>query len=322
MLGAIGLILNEQNSLNAQGTAADNLAYQKSQGENTTRMSQATKVDAYGNKQIYNPVTNTWEEELTPMQKAIQQAGESEQYKTLTQDAQRKRELAQRQEGYSQDAGAPYNAAVQGYKFDQPKSEDAINNDIQTLMINAKQNAGKENQGMLSREALRLGRGADIPALIKATNDNIGASTPSVMLNARQQALQEHQGRVSAHDQQYLPEIAAFKQIIDSGGGGASARFSDLPGQVSAAQQNSSNAMLSALSNANSGISSAAKSLSATQGKTQDFSGLIKALAANKTKGGSTDTTGNSWDSGMNYGNVSDYLNNIPQNLGMSDFIS
>lgn len=317
MLGAIGIALNEQNALNAQGTAQDNLAFQRSQGNRQFELSTAGKVDANGNKTVYDPVTNTWKSILTPMQQAIQDASQSEQLKTVTSDAQRKRQLAERQQQYSEDAGTPYNTAVQKYIYQQPDSEAAINDQIGTLMTQAKQASGKENQATLTREALRLGRGADIPSLIKATNDSLGASTPSTMLAARQQALQEHQSRVQSHDQQFLPEISAFKQIIDQGGGGAAARFSDLSPAVMNAEQNSSNAMLTALNNANTGINTASKNLQAAQGAKIDFGPMIKAMSAGKTKAdGTTD--------GMpDYSNISDYLQNLPQNLGMGgDYLS
>lgn len=305
MLMALQLAMGAQASANATGSAQQNLQFQKDQAAKSDRMAGATKVDAYGNKQVYDPATNTFSTELTPMQKAIQQAGESEQYKTLGVDAQRKRNLAQRQEQYSQDASKPYSDAVTKYIYQQPHTEAALNDEIGTLMTQAKQNEAKSNQGTLTREALRLGRGADIPALIKSTNDTLGASTPSTMLAARQQALQEHGQRQQAHDTQFLPQIQAFKQIIGQGGGGADARFSDLPGQVAASQSASQQGMLSALASANSGINSASKTLVGAEGKAPDFTKLIAALKPGKTE---------QWDKSpakVDYSTTPDYLDDI-----------
>lgn len=319
-LAAISLLMNEQNSLNAQGTAADNLSYQKQKDAQAQDMAGATKIDANGNKTVYDPATNTWKVILSPMQQAIQDASQSEQYKTLTTDAQRKRELAQRNEQYSLDAGTPYNEAIQNYLHNQPKSTAADEDQLQTLMAGVNQASGKQNQALIERQALRLGRGADIPSLIKATDDSLGASTPSTMLSARQQALQEHASQVQQHDQQYLPEIQTFKNIINQGGGGASTRFSDLSPQVANAEQTSNAAMLAALNNGSTNINSASKSLATTQQKALDFNPMIKALTAAQSKKNADGTTTTA-DGMPDYSGVADYLNNIPQNI-MSDYIS
>lgn len=307
-LAAIGLLMNQQNQANAMGTAADNLSFQRQQAANQERLVGATKVDANGNKTVYDPATNTWKVVLTPMQQAIQDASQSEQLQTVTTDAARKRDLANRQQQYSEDAGTPYNEAIQKFIHQQPKSEGAINNDLETLGIQANQSGAKSNQADLVKQALRLGRGGDINQIIKSTDDKTGAGTADVMLNARQQAMQEAASRIQQHNQQYLPEIQQWKQIIDAGGGGASSRFSDLSPQVAASESASNNAMLTALQGANSGINSASANLVKAEGSKVDFSQLIKALSAGKT-GANTD-----WDkrpTKVDYSTTPDYLNDI-----------
>ena len=130
-----------------------NLSFQKQQAANQERQAGATKVDANGNKTVYDPATNTWKVELTPLQQAIQDASQSEQLKTVTTDAARKRQLADRQQQYSEDAGTPYNTAIQNYINNQPKSEAAIGNDLETLGIQANQSGAKSNQADLVKQA-------------------------------------------------------------------------------------------------------------------------------------------------------------------------
>lgn len=289
-LAAINLIMNQINSANSQTAALSNLQFQKDQAREGNRMAQATRTDAYGNQQSYDPATNTWKTTLTPMQLAIQKAGESEQFRSLTEDAQRNRDLRKRQATMSEDAVKPYNDAVQQFTNMQPKSEGAINDQLQTLMLQANQDQGKEGQAGLLRQSLRLGRGGDIPSIIKSTDDKLGQGVSSTMLKALQGAHTQHQGDVQAHNSEFLPVIQQLQKTIDDGGGSAAQRFSDVPAQMANMENNQASGMLNALSNGASAINNANRSVITSTSKNLDFAPMIKALSAYSKKG--TDDSG------------------------------
>lgn len=306
LLAAIGLAMNASGQAAGSSAAAQNLQFQKEQGRKQERLSEATRTDALGNKQYYDPATNSWKTELTPMQSAITKAGETEQLRSLTEDAQRNRQLRERQQVRSEQAAAPYNEAVQHYIHDRPRSEGAINDELQTLMLQANQDKGKEGQAILTRQAARLGRGGDIPGIVKATDDRLGSTMSDAILKARQGAMTEHASRVQQHDQTFLPEIAQWAKLIDDGGGSASQRFSNVPEQLNAIQGQQQSGMLSAIQAANSGVNNASRNLVTAEQKTIDFNPLIKALAANKLKTNKTDDTTNPDTS---YDGISKYIN-------------
>jgi hypothetical protein len=324
MLGAItGLIgagLSASAQANAQSIQMQQLMFQKQQAAKQERMSQAARMDAYGNSQYYDPLTNKWVVKLTPTQKQITTAGEGEQLRSLTEDAQRKRQLARRQEQRSLQAESPYNEAIQHYMYDKPPSEDSIRGELETLMAGANQDQAKKQQDTLARQALRLGRGADIPRLIKATDDNLGQAINSMMLQARTGARDEAASRRQQHDQTYLPEIARFQQLIDDGGGQSEQRFSNVPQQLDAIQGQQASQMAQAIQAATSGVASAYNGLATAAGKSPDLSGLTKAFSgggkssATKTSGKanySLTNTSSPWDDSIDWGSAPDYLNNV-----------
>ena len=75
-LGGVQALLSLQNMMNSSSIAAQNLAFQRQQAQKQERLSEATRTDSYGNKQYYDPATNTWKTQLSPMQQAIQDAGQ------------------------------------------------------------------------------------------------------------------------------------------------------------------------------------------------------------------------------------------------------
>jgi hypothetical protein len=280
-LGGVQALMSLQNMMNSSSIAAQNLAFQRQQAQKQEHLSQATRTDSYGNKQYYDAASNTWKTELSPMQQAIQDAGQTEQYRGLTEDAQRNRQSRKRQADASETAVSPFNQAVQEYMNNPVQSEGSIRNDLSTLGALSAQDQAKGNQGTLIKEALRMGRGGDIQSIIKGVDDASGKAISGNLLNARQQALQEHTSRESARNNAYLPAIQQWQSLINGGGGSAPIRFSDTNQQLANMQNNQASGMLQALQGANSNINSASQSATTAAGKTPDFSGLIKALSAN-----------------------------------------
>lgn len=290
-LGGVQALLSLQNMMNSSSIASQNLAFQRQQAAKQERLSQATRTDSYGNKQYYDPATNTWKTELSPMQQAIQDAGQTEQYRSLTEDAQRNRQSRKRQADAAESSVSPFNQAVQEYLNNPTQSEGSIRNELSTLGALATRDQAKTNQGELIKQALRLGRGGDISSIIKNVDDASGKAVSSNLLNARQQALQEYNTRETQRNNAYLPAIQQWQALINNGGGSAPTRFSDTNAQLLGVQNNQASAMLQALQAGNSGINSAASTATSAAAKGPDFSGLIKALAAN-TKARNADPYG------------------------------
>lgn len=304
-LGGASLLSSIIGNHNAQETANANLQFQRDQAANQQRLSTATRTDAYGNQEQYDPASNTWKTVLTPMQQAIQDAGTTEQYRSLTEDAARNRQLRTRQAQKSEDAVTPYNKAVQTYLNNPTASEGSIRDNIATLMSLAKQDSAKTNQSDIIRSALRVGAGGSIPDIIKATNDKAGADTSNTLLSARQQALQEHTTRDQARNNEYLPVIQQLGATIDDGGGNASQRFSDVPQRLDAMQNQQASGMLQALQSGASNINTAAGTAATASAKQPDFANLFKAMAANKSSSDSKKKPeDNAWDSGINWGDT------------------
>lgn len=72
------------------------------------RLARASMTDANGNTVRYNEGMNAWETEVAPLIKAILEAQNQEQYKTLTEDAPRQREARVRKDERSRTAGVEY----------------------------------------------------------------------------------------------------------------------------------------------------------------------------------------------------------------------
>ena len=280
-LGGVQALLSLQNMMNSSSIAAQNLAFQRQQAQKQERLSEATRTDSYGNKQYYDPATNTWKTQLSPMQQAIQDAGQTEQYRSLTEDAQRNRQSRKRQADAAESAVSPFNQAVQEYLNNPVQSEGSIRNDLSTLGSLAARDQAASNKGELIKEALRMGRGGDIQSIIKGVDDASGKGVSQNLLNARQQALQEYNTRNTMRNNTYLPAIQQWQSLINNGGGSAPTRFSDTNQQLNAVQNQQASGMLQALQAANGNINTAASSATTAAGKTPDFSALIKALNSN-----------------------------------------
>lgn len=333
MLGAItGLIgagLSAANNAAAQNIQWANLQYQKQHDADMERFAGASRVDAYGNVQSYNPVTNKWEIVLTPTQKQITQAGEAEQLRSLTEDAARNRRQKERAEKTALQAGENFQQALAGYKYDQPASETATRDELERLLLTAGNQQAKDNQGIIARQALRMGKGADYARIIKETDDALGQKLPQTMLQAREQAIQERGNKVQQHQQQYLPEIQNWEQLMSQGGGDAGLRFSNTPQELQAMQGSMAGAIQSAMQAGGSAIGNAYSNLASTVGKPVDLSGVAKAFASGGKSSSpkysltvkqpkqqvqqqdNPDQNRDPWDKDIPWGQAADYLDNM-----------
>lgn len=280
VVGLIGAGLQYSAQEEANQVAWANLNFQKQQAGKQFRLSTAGRGDAYGNMQSYDPIGNTWSTKLAPRQNQIIKAGETEQLKSLTTDATRNRILRQQQVERSRVGADRYNEALAGYQYDKPDSEMAIRNQILDALTQGAQAGDTKTKDALMLQAVRLGRGGDIPRIVKASEDSVGANLSGLMNQSRDLARNEFMQRTQQHDQQYLPEIQAWDKIIQEANPAALQPFSNVPQQLSALQQNQFAGMESALSSGANEVGGAYATLAKSLGQSPDLSGAAKAFGS------------------------------------------
>jgi hypothetical protein len=317
VVGLIGAGLQYSAQQEANQIAWANLNFQKRQADNQYRLSTASRGDAYGNKQGYDPISNEWETTLTPTQNQIIKAGETEQLKSLTEDATRNRIIKRQQKDRSIVGAERYNDALAGYQYDQPDSEESIRNQIMDALTQGAQQATNASKDTLMLQAVRLGRGGDVAKIIKASDDDLGQRLPQMMAQSRDLARNEHMQRVQAHDQQYLPEIAAFDKIIQESNPAALQPFSNVPQQLSLLQQNQFAGMESAMQAGSNEVGGAYATLAKSLGQSPDLSGVAKAFSGlgggGGGGGGRSKGRSNSGSSGFGQQSTDDGWWNTPE---------
>jgi hypothetical protein len=335
MLGAITGLIGAGLSYSAQQQQIQEqqraLIFQKQQAAKQNRFAQAGRTDAYGNKQSYDDILNEWIIALTPTQKQITQAGERENLLSLTEDAPRNRRQKQRAEQNALEAGKQYQRVLADFTYDQPKDERAIRDELEHTLMGGKTQAMKDQQGIIARQALRMGKGADLAKIIKATDDAYGEELPELMAKTRMGAMQERQNRVSQHNQQYMPEMQMWQQLMAAGGGDAQIKFSDTPQALAAQQGQMAQSIQAAMESESRNVGGAMNSLAGAMGKSPDLSAVAGAFskmgsAGQGSKGGTAkysltakggaakpnpDENRMPWDQGMDWGSTGDYMNNM-----------
>jgi hypothetical protein len=210
-------------------------------------MGKAGRTDAYGNKQRYNSATNEWETDLTDTQENLVKAGEQEQLKSLTEDAMRNRDIKKRAVSRGLEAGQDYSKTLSEFKNTAPASEDAIKGELTQLLAGVTESKGRKGNAEAIRQSIRQGgKGNTIPALIRASDEDMGGELAENLLKARTGAVAEKAGRETAHSAKYIPRLTQLAQLMDMGGD-APARFSETPASQVQQQGSQASAMLQAL---------------------------------------------------------------------------
>ena len=243
------------------------------------RLATAARQDQYGNRTSYDDIANEWRMTLTPMQSRISKAGEKENLLQLTEDAPEARKQKRMIQQRARDAKEPYNAALAKFKYREPPKEDAIRGEITNLLASNEVAQGKENQAMLMRGALRLGRGQDIPQLIKATDDQLGGKQAEIALKARQAAREEASQRTSEHTNQYMPEIQMWAKLMEGGGEPVDIKEWTAGRDLNTTQGAMASAMQQALANGSGQVGAAYNALGTAVGRSPDLSGIAQILA-------------------------------------------
>lgn len=282
-LGAITGLLGAGLSYSAQQTAnvinMMNLQFQKQNAAKQLQFAQAGRQDQYGNETDFNSALNKWVMNLTPTQRAITQAGETEQYKTLTEDAMRNRQIKEQQRARGLAAAPDYARVMADWRFNQPHSEAAIRDELTNLMAGSVRAQSGKDKTNLMRMALRQNQGGTIPAIIQGVNDTAGANQADIELKARDQAQQEFASRTQQHNATDLPILSQLQQLMDMGGGGGGGGPAFNPGAaLGGMQQQQAAAMQAALAKEATNVGSAYKALATSSGKSPNLAGIAKGL--------------------------------------------
>lgn len=266
LIALMGAGSNLYSSSNAQSISQQGLAFQKQQALQANKLGTAGKTDAYGDTQTYDPATNTWVTTLSPLQKAISDATQSEQYKSLTTDAARNRAIKNMQYNAATEAGKDYNTNLAGFRYDQPASQGAIQDKLTTLMTNADNNAASSNESLAARTLLRQGRGGDLGNLVKTIQDNRGKALASDQLNAYTGSLNEKAALDQQHTSRYLPALQQAASTV-AAGGGAPVNTSSIAPLLAQGQQQSAAEAMQAMLAGNKDVEGAYNSASKAAGQ-------------------------------------------------------
>lgn len=292
--GLIGAGLNASAQAAQQQIQWAQLQFQKDQARKQNRFASAARSDQYGNKNSYDDIANEWKIALTPMQGKITKAGEREQLLQLTEDAPAARKQRQALQKRAQQAAPLFEQAMNAYKYREPKSEGAIKDEITNLLATNELARAKDNQAIIGRQALRLGRGQDIPKLIKATDDQLGSGQAETMLKARQGAIEERGQRIQQRDAELLPAIKMYASLMENGG-----QMPDLMPSTTSGLPQTQNAMASAMQQAMAQgagqVGQAYQGLANSVGKSVDLSGIANILAKIGTNTGLKNSSGTSF---------------------------
>lgn len=284
--GLAGAFAQSQSAGEAAIINLMNLRFQERNAAQQYDLQTATRTDAYGNKQRYNRATNSWDTILSPEQAQIIQAQQDEQLKTLTIDAKRNRDILEAAAARGEQAKPDYNIALAGFRYDQPPSQQALEDTLASKMQLANQQASGQQGQAIGRTLLRQGRGADLPAILKAADDAQGRNIAANQLQAYTQSMQLEPQLQAQHQSKYLPVLQQLQQTMMQGGG-IPPKWSDTPQALSTLQQQQSQGILSALQNAAGNVGNAynayAKGIADTA---PDLKGIASLIGAFKGSGG------------------------------------
>jgi hypothetical protein len=271
--GILGGIAQAQANAQATQLGYAQLQFAKEQAKKEYDLATSARSDAYGNTVSYDDILHKWITKLSGSQEQLLKLGEHEQTQSLTDDAPRQRLARQRAGERAYAAETDYNTAQSGYRYDQPPSEKAIFGELATLLSGAQQQREKTVKNGLGIQAQRMGNGASIPSIIKASNDYAGAQLPDTLLQARNAAFSESQSRDKAHDSKYLPELEHFAQVEDAVGNGP-LYFSNKNDETQNTQGAMLNAIASALSSGGAGVQNAYSNLASLTSRAPSFGSM------------------------------------------------
>jgi hypothetical protein len=178
------------------------------------------------------------------------------------------------------------NEAIARSRFDRSPSEDSIRSELTGLMSGTNAAKMKEIQDTIGRQALRMGRGGDIPTLIKSINDQVGSQLPQTMLDARNQAVQEYIARENARTNRSNVDIESLRNPL-----AAPVSLTNADTERRAATDNLGKTLSTGANLAQTATTTAGNRISGAQDKS--FEDIVSTLADTEKQRLGTYTSGN-----------------------------
>lgn len=201
-----GAQLDEQRKIGYQAygdqqkALADALLAARSGQADVLRSAGGIRTDQFGNATYYDPTQGRWTTLLTPEQQYLQNAEQAARGRALTRGAQ---------------ASEDYARERAGYLYQTPPAEAELRDEITRLLTEARGTGERELNTLAGRVALRTV--GNVPQVQqRSTAQTAGQLYAQDALKAREQALQEEQSRTKAHQEEYLPAMAAFERIANT----------------------------------------------------------------------------------------------------------
>lgn len=278
-VGIVGAVLQAGAASDATAVQWANLQFQKQQARKQERLATAARTDAFGNRQRYDSLTNEWVIDLDPQQQAIIDANEREEFLRVTEDAQRRRDLARRQEQRSRQAGREFERLSSEFKHNRPQSERGFIADATRASVHAQQDGINQAIDAIAKQAMRTGNKQQIQSLLETRGELFGDALDQAITQGTQVGRQQKIQADQAHNNTLLPAIAQFAQLSD--------RVLDipfaptqLPQQLQQLQGQQAQGIFNANSQASANIGNAFQSLSQSIARqAPNLSGIASALS-------------------------------------------
>jgi hypothetical protein len=254
------------------------LQEQKRNAAEQMDLATASRKDAYGNEEKYNPYLHTWENLSTPQTKAILAAQQAEQEQSLTHDMPQARKLRDAQFARGEEAGREYETLLSQYRNNPPKSEGAYADEFTNDALFAMQDRARKAGSDLSTLAVRSGRDPkSLSSIVDAVANQEAAGMGDATIAGKQAGQLAHQGAEQAYRQKLDP-LKLFAGLQDDLGGFTPER-STAGQDIMGMQRDMETAISQALSNRSNMLGGAYGRLANSLGQSPDLSGIANALS-------------------------------------------
>lgn len=257
----------------------NNLAYyqldqSKAFGDKLLGVATAGKTTAAGDEITFNPLLKKWEINLAPMTKGIVGAQQSEQYKSLTEDADRNRGAARRADKRAISGDEEFQRAFNSYRFRPKRDEGSYIADATRGSILARKNGSNSALDGATRALMRGGNTSNLGGLAKAFRGAEADEFESTLLNGKSRGRADYQALEGADESRMQQELA-FLQNIASSTPQSAVRFGNDADQITAMT--------------NSGTADITQALAAGQGQSSDamnkLLSVLNSILAQSNKG-------------------------------------
>lgn len=249
----------------ANKLAKKQFKFAKGQAKQTRQAAEGTRTDPYGNKLVWNPQTNSWEYEMTPMTSGQLASGQGEDILRLTEDATRNRDFRRRMADISRTGEGELRNVLNEYRYGQKPSEAGSIADLTRELILARGRGLDEGKASLMQNLLRMSGGASssaIPRMLKQADEMFGGTLEEAILKGRRLGKEEYRQDTQARDNSLQGWMQKFGQMAEGQGQNVPKLTDDsLFNSLKGTGQSAINDLISALTGGASGVNNAFTSM-------------------------------------------------------------